>query len=125
MPQALLFPVMLNVTDTLHYLVQHEPVPAGLFERVAHYESATPPQPSPSTRAMKMKFRNSVAPSPSTSNKSHGSEVEPHPLKATPRALQPHDKDEVVTERLRSKEDALKLEEKKEEAELKARRKVC
>ena len=95
--------------------LQHDPIPAGFFERVAHYESATPPQPSPSTRVLKMKFRNSIAPSPSTSNKSQNSEV------ATPAALRPHHSGEDM---IQSKEDSLRMQELKEEEELKARRKV-
>ena len=106
--------------------LQQEHIPAGLFERVAHYESATPPQPSPSTRALKMKFHNTVAPSPSTSHKSHSSVEGAEPVRATPTALRPQRRSggSVARETVQSKEDDLRMQEQREEEELKQRRKV-
>ena len=71
-----------------------------------------------------MKFRNAVAPSPSTSHKSHSSMEGTELIKATPTALRPQRRSGVARETVQSKEDDLRLQEQREEEELKQRRKV-
>ncbi len=72
-----------------------------------------------------MKFHNAVAPSPSTSHKSHSSVDGAETVRATPTALRPHRRSgSVAREMVRSKEDDLRLQEQREEEELKQRRKV-
>ena len=73
-----------------------------------------------------MKFHNAVAPSPSTSHKSHSSVEGGEPVRATPTALRPHRRSGgggVARETVQSKDD-LRLQEQREEEELKQRRKV-
>ena len=97
----------------------YAPIPAGLFERVAHYDTPPPPTgPSPPIRGLRMRLHTSVAPSPSTSNKSSESVPTPAALRPAPRPSA------RAAEAKRLREEALRLQEEEEDRELKLRRKV-
>lgn len=71
-----------------------------------------------------MKFHNAVAPSPSTSHKSHSSVEGAEPIRATPTALRPQRRSGSVAREMARKDDDLRMQEQREEEELKQRRKV-